>query len=606
MNPSDQVGINTMIARFLSCAAVLITLAFPARAQDDIVYIQLEARTSLAGAQESVRGYADRLEDLNGFALGGGWYGVALGPYTREQAEQLLSQLRRSGQVPGDAYIETATAYGQQFWPIGAQAGAAVTARPAPIELTDTADVVEAPTEPVVEPADPEPVVEAEPEVLDETPRQARASENLLSRDEKRELQIALEWAGFYNSAIDGLFGRGTRNSMAAWQGENGFETTGILTTLQRAELLRQYNAVLEGLDLRRVTDNRAGISMDVPLGVVAFDRYEAPFAIFNPTGDLAARVLLISQPGDRKTLAGLYEIMQTLEIVPLEGDRSLNRDGFVLTGANSKIVSHTEVSLRGGEIKGYTLIWPAGDKERHDRVLGVMQKSFERIDGVLDPATVTDEGQSVDLVSGLKVRTPRLNASGFFVNNDGLILTSSQVVSGCGRITLNGVYNAKVAAQDAALGLALLRPEERLAPGGFAAFLADTPRLQSEIAVAGFSFGGKLPAPTLTFGTLEDLRGLGGEENLKRLALNALPGDAGGPVFDAGGVVMGMLLPPSDDRSRRLPEGVSFSAGSGDIVAFLRANGAQVLSRGAAGSMAPEDLTALASRMTVQISCWD
>ena len=36
------------------------------------------------------------------------------------------------------------------------------------------------------------------------------------------------------------------------------------------------------------------------------------------------------------------------------------------------------------------------------------------------------------------------------------------------------------------------------------------------------------------TYGTLADTRGLNGEETVKRLALNAAPGDVGGPVFDA------------------------------------------------------------------------
>lgn len=601
-----------MIARFLSCAALLVAMALPVQAQDeDLVYIQLEARTSLVGGQDSVRTYADRLDDVNGFALGGGWYGVALGPYTRSEANTLLGQLRRSGQIPSDAYIEVPTAYGQQFWPIGAQNTTDLTARPAPITVTEdatddaTASATETPAEPVVA-APAETVAEAEPVIVDETPREARASEARLTRDEKKELQIALQWAGFYRSAIDGAYGRGTRSAMAAWQGENGFDTTGVLTTLQREELLRQYNAILDGMDMAQVTDARAGITMDIPTGVVGFDRYEAPFALFNPTGDLNARVLFISQPGDRRTLAGLYEIMQTLEIVPFEGERALRRDGFLLTGENSRIVSHTEVSLQGGEIKGFSLIWPAGDEERRTRVLGLMQDSFARTDGVLDPAAVTDEGQAIDLVSGLKVRSPRLNASGFFVNNDGFVLTSADAVDGCGRVTLNEVHVAQVVAQDAEMGLALLRPEERLAPGGFAAFLADTPRLQSEVAVAGYSFGGKLPAPTLTFGTLEDLSGLTGEENLKRLALNALPGDQGGPVFDAGGVVMGMLLPPTDAGGRRLPEGVSFSAKSSDLIAFLRSNGVQAVARGTADTMAPEDLTAQAARMTVLVGCWD
>ncbi|CUH76583.1 trypsin-like peptidase domain-containing protein [Tropicibacter naphthalenivorans] len=574
-------------------------------AQEDLVYIQVEARTSLSGAQQSVQNYAQAVQDVNGFSLGGGWYGVAIGPYTRERAQEVLGQLLADRAIPADSYIEPAQAYGQQFFPVGAQAD-----RPAaaPVEQAEAAPV---PAEPVVvEQPEPvaAPVVEAAPEPEpEETVREARASERQLNRAERDALQIALKWAGFYQARIDGAFGPGTRRSMAAWQEANGHEATGVLTTRQRAQLLAQYNAVLDGMDLSLVADARSGISMELPLGAVKFDRYEAPFALFNPTGMVeGAQVLLISQPGDRSTMNGLYEIMQTLRIVPVEGARERRGDGFTLTGANDRIVSHTEVSLRNGEIKGFTLVWPANDEERRSRILDAMQASFERTNGVLDPAAVTDEGQAVDLVSGLEVRTPKLNASGFFVESRGTVLTSAEAVAQCDRVTLNGVYEARVMATEPTLGVAVLTPEERIAPRGVAQFLSDVPRIQSEVAVAGYSFGGVLTAPTMTFGTLEDVKGLGGEDRLTRLALASLPGDTGGPVFDAGGSVMGMLLPRQDPAGRQLPDQVSFAASGRMVLNWLRDNGIQPVARATNGVMDPEDLTALASDMTVLVSCWE
>ena len=87
--------------------------------------------------------------------------------------------------------------------------------------------------------------------------------------------------------------------------------------------------AVLDGLGLERVVDRATGIALRLPTKVVDFARYAPPFAHFDPVGDLDARVLLISQSGDRTTLNGLYDVMQTLEIVPETGPRSLERDGF-------------------------------------------------------------------------------------------------------------------------------------------------------------------------------------------------------------------------------------------------------------------------------------
>jgi hypothetical protein len=59
-----------------------------------------------------------------------------------------------------------------------------------------------------------------------------------------------------------------------------------------------------------------------MPTGMVEFARYEAPFAHYDSKDGSGVRVLLISQSGDQRTLFGLYDIMQTLEIVPLEGQR--------------------------------------------------------------------------------------------------------------------------------------------------------------------------------------------------------------------------------------------------------------------------------------------
>jgi hypothetical protein len=66
---------------------------------------------------------------------------------------------------------------------------------------------------------------------------------------------------------------------------------------------------------------------------VVEFEKYEYPFAHYGASGDLPARVLLISQKGDRDSLHGLFDIMQTLEIVPQDGPRNRDGDSFVLGG---------------------------------------------------------------------------------------------------------------------------------------------------------------------------------------------------------------------------------------------------------------------------------
>ena len=344
-----------MVRIFIALVCACLLAAPGARAQEnDPVWVQIEAQPSLAEARARIRDYAARLEDVNGFSLGGGWYAVALGPYARDDADSILRSLRLQGLIPRDAYIARSSDYRQQFWPIGANAlnqpALDLNAPPAETAQNDPApEANEATAE-----ADPAPLeTPAAIEPPDETPAEARASESELTREERALLQEALQWSGHYAGAIDAAFGRGTRASMARWQEANGHETTGILTTGQRRELLAQYNAVLEGLGLELVRDEDAGIAIEMPTAFVAFEKYEPPFAHYVASGDVNARVLLISQQGTQDTLAGLYDIMQTLRIVPETGPRSLDGDNFTLIGEGALQITHAQAWLEDGTIKG-------------------------------------------------------------------------------------------------------------------------------------------------------------------------------------------------------------------------------------------------------------
>jgi len=114
------------------------------------------------------------------------------------------------------------------------------------------------------------------------------------------------------------------------------------------------------------------------------------------------------------------------------------------------------------------------------------------------------------------------------------------------------------------------------------------------------------LGAPTLTFGKLADIKGLQGEAELTRLALAALPGDAGGPVFDTGGGVVGMLLPASTSNGQQLPQDVAFAADATAIRALLEQAGVVAETSETSGALSPDELVRMAGGMTVLVSCWD
>ncbi|MEL6647013.1 MAG: peptidoglycan-binding protein, partial [Pseudomonadota bacterium] len=98
---------------------------------------------------------------------------------------------------------------------------------------------------------------------------------------------------------------------------------------------------------------------------------------------------------------------------------------------------------------------------------------------------------------------------------------------------------------------------------------------------------------------------GLDGDTQVKRLALAPLEGDAGGPVVDGFGAVVGMLLPGGTDE-RQLPDGVSFAANSDALTRVLEQAGVFPQASSASAPVPPETLAKMATGITVLVSCWD
>lgn len=561
-------------------AGLVVCVAGPGWAQEQ-VWIQVELLPTLDRAELSAQGYSEQLPDVAGFYMGSGWYGVALGPYEPGQAEAVMANLMAEGVIPGDAVILDSAGFGQQFWP----PAAAAAADPAAVAPAEPA----APTEPVA---------------VAETYDEAVASEARLSQAEKEALQGALKFAGVYSGGIDGAFGRGTRAAMSEWQAQRGHEVTGVLTTAQRAELLGEANAVLDGLGVETVRDEAAGIVVDLPLAVLGEPVTEAPFVRYDGRDGVPPQVVLISMPGDSSRLAGLYEIMQTLEEIPEDGPRERTAEAFVIEGRDAVRHSTTYAWLVDGQIKGFTLVWPAGDDGRRLRLLDVMRSSFRRLPAVLDPGVSGGAEQGVDLVSGLRVRQPEATASGFFADARGAVVTTAASVASCGEITLDGSIPARVATVDERLGLAVLLPDAEVAPRAVAELRAGAPRIGAEVAVAGYPYGAALARPAITFGTVADVRGLSGEPDLRRLSIPAQAGDAGGPVMDESGAVIGMLL-PAGTGTTVLPDDVAYAVDAGAIQAVLAQAGVVAATSTATGAVGAERLAREGGAMAVLVSCW-
>ena len=575
-------------------AAAMAGWAGPGGAQtaEPQVWIQIEARNTLTAAEERLRDWSSTLPDVTGFALASGWYAVALGPFSPDEAAARLAELRAAGAIPRDSFIADGRVYRTQVWPAGAAQ--------APAE----------PAAPVAAAPEPAPAPQAAPAAPPaETLAEARRTEAALSREEREDIQRALQWFGVYASAVDGAFGQGTRSAISAWQVAQGAEATGVLFTDQRRALLDAWQAEVAaiGLDTRR--DEEAGIEVQLPLGLVAFDRYTPPFAQYGERDGSGMQVWLISQPGDQDALYGLYDLIQSLAVMPADGPRDRRPRGIEITGRNADIETYATASLTQGRILGYLVTARTADAARTTRILQAMKASFRPFgERALDPGLVpVDEATKAGLLAGVAVKRPERAGSGFFADAQGHVLTALANVDGCSRITLDAGTEASIIAQDTGAGVALLRPKAPLAPKGHALLAAALPAPGAGVAVAGYSFGLDLPLPSMTFGSFDAPTGLDGAADRVRLTLPAMAGDAGGPVLGPDGTVIGVLQPAPADPVRVLPAGVGFATPIPVALAALTAAGAALPAPTAPvpGQMAPEDLTALGTAMAVQVACW-
>jgi peptidoglycan hydrolase-like protein with peptidoglycan-binding domain len=600
----------------LAALAVVCVLAAGqgARAQQATSYVQIEAQPTRAEAEVRARAYAGAFAEVNGFRLASGWWAIALGPFAREVAAARLAELRRERLIPPDSFLAEERSYGPRFWPPAepapatpggtAAAGDAAPGTAGGDRPPEVASAAPGTAAPAPAPA-PAPAAAAQ---ADETVAEARRSEAALSRAEREALQVALQWKGFYGAAVDGAFGSGTRAAMSAWQADRGYEPTGVLTGRQRAELLAGYEAEIAALGLETVRDEPTGIAATLPLALVEFAGYAPPYARFEPRDGSGLRIRLLSQTGGGPALAALYAAVAASPSMPPDGPRALGPTSFTIRGIGPAGESLAYAETRGGLIKGYLVDWDGRATARMPRVLDALRAGFQPFGThALDPGHGTP--LAVDrtaLMAGVEPAAPLRARSGVFVDAAGAVLTTAEAVAGCGRIMLDAAYPADVVHRDAARGLAVLRPQAPLSPRGVASLRAEAPALPVAVAVAGFSWGEVLPRPVLTFGRIAAAGGLDGAEGRARLDLAALAGDAGGPVLDAGGAVVGILLTAGGEQDGRLlPAGVAEAADAAAAATVMAAAGLAPRPPETAGALAADELARVADRMTVLVTCW-
>src|SRR6202142_2614570 len=171
----------------------------------------------------------------------------------------------------------------------------------------------------------------------------------------------------------------------------------------------------------------------------------------------------------------------------------------------------------------------------------------------------------------------PTASGSGFFITDDGYLITNNHVVKDATKIRLAtsaGTIDAKVVQVDAANDLALLKADGKFSPLPIAA--SRSAHLGGTVATIGF------PDPTLqgfspklAKGEIASLSGAGDDPRYFQISVPVQPGNSGGALVDEHGNVIGIVSAKLDAgaalaASGALPENVNYAVKSSLLLSFL------------------------------------
>ena len=220
----------------------------------------------------------------------------------------------------------------------------------------------------------------------------------------------------------------------------------------------------------------------------------------------------------------------------------------------------------------------------------------FERMNGA-----GRAEERKPQVVDGA-VAPPTLfcTGSGFFITKDGYLVTNHHVIEG-GRkfkiLTSAGEMDAKLVRSDAETDLALLKVEQEVKGLVFSKNRKE--KLGAEIFTIGFPRPGLQGfSPKVTKGIISGMEGFKGDAREYQIDATIQPGNSGGPLLDAHGDVVGVLVATLKDG-----QSVNYAIKKSYLLAFL--DGATDCSdkiHEHEGEVQAEDLSAVVDR--VRDSC--
>ena len=208
----------------------------------------------------------------------------------------------------------------------------------------------------------------------------------------------------------------------------------------------------------------------------------------------------------------------------------------------------------------------------------------------------------------------PDASGSGFVVTGDGYIVTNRHVVNSCQSLAVRADSTPGSPAQIIALhprdDLAVIRTEASFAATASFRIGAGI-RPGDDIVAVGFPLAGLLAdEPSVTTGSVSALAGIHNDQSILQMSAPVQQGSSGGPLFDASGNVVGIVVTKLNARivaeeTGDLPQNVNFAL-KGDIArTFLEELSIRYRTSPSTARLGNADVGEIGRRVTVMVECY-
>lgn len=365
-------------------------------------------------------------------------------------------------------------------------------------------------------------------------------------------IETDLAWIGLFSGPADGRPDRDLRVAAGRFQSGLGVAPTGRLSAEDRRELARRADLARDGADFRWLSETWTGMRLALPRGLLRAPRIEGdpPFFVVYEGTDAAGLVVELS----RFPLAlPIGDVVETLARTRREADppRSIVTSGtdgpfgwIVTQGGGVRTVAVYESG--SGEVRGIEARFEAALAGAVTPVLAEIFRGAELFHaaGVAE-ADIPRRLASGEYPGGSETpewyRSMVASGSGIIVSRQGHILTNQHVVAACGRLTVNG-QPAVLVASDLRTDLALVRSEQ-FAGRRPVRFRQDEAALGETVHVMGYPVFTRSQSLNLTNGIVSSTVGLFGNRNHIQITAPVQPGNSGGPVLDAAGDLLAVVV---------------------------------------------------------------